>query len=175
MNTAHISITGGNYTITSEPLLVSNLDAEVGRLSKFIIDHGGSCRNRQSDYSQSHEWCGYYHQLNLESELFFEGILITLAGRTHKDARYYVNPLRNSLADDLRSPEGVCLADFAEYNEYARLSSLGQREQRPAPSDPGMLTLTLEGAVRYLDQRTPRFHGVTGMPKTWPIPLKLLR
>lgn len=174
MYSAAFEVRGNNYRIVSKPIQVPNMQAELNKLCKFAKDRGGTQRSHDSWISQAHEIFGYYNFFNFESEFFMEGIIIDLQGRTMKDRSYFVNPSRRNLHRDLRGPGGVCLADIDEYQSYEQERAMGLVEQTPSIEDEGIISLTLEGAVRHLSQDAPEFYAFTGLPKEWPIPLRLI-
>jgi hypothetical protein len=174
MYSATFQVRGTHYQIVSNPIQVPNMEAEFQKIARFVAERGGSCREFGTHPHQKHEWEGYYNGLSFRSEFFLEGILINLLGITLREQKYFVNPSRRNLSRDLRSGSGVCLTDFDKYESYARDRVMSLNEQIPELLDGGILTLSLEGAVRHLAQDAPEFYAVTGLPKDWTPSLRLL-
>jgi hypothetical protein len=179
MHSAAIRVQGTNYRIESEPIHVRNLGAEVGKVADFVKQRGGSNRKHEiwpyKTTERNGYGPGYYNRLRFFNEFFLDGIIVSLAGSTYEDSRYYVNPSRRDLRRDLHSRDGVCLRDIDEYRDYEKDRVNGWIEQEPVMTDRGEITLTFEGAVKHLVQDVPEFHAVTGLPKEWPAPrLRLL-
>jgi hypothetical protein len=172
--TANFYMNGTNYKISSDHFIVPSMQAEVDKISNFVKDRGGSCRNFHTrEYQMRGMYDGYHNALRFESEFFVEGILIKLSGNSLQESRFYVNPFRRDLHRDLTSGRGVILSAFDEYEDYDRRRRLGLVEQEPKMEDAGKLFLSLEGAVRHLARDAPRFYAVTGLPKAWSLPLQL--
>lgn len=174
MYSAIFHVKGTNYQIQSSPIQVPNMRVEFQKIAQFVSRRGGSRREFNIHPHQKHELKGHYNGLSFRSEFFLEGILINLSGTTLKEQKYFVNPSRRNLERDLRSGNGVCLADFDEYESYAKNRVMGWNEQVPELSDGGVLTLSLEGAVRHLARDAPEFYAVTGLPNDWTPSLRLL-
>ncbi len=170
MQSATFEVHGTNYRIDCSRIKVPDMEKEADRISAFVSERGGSCRDFRSSRHQKHDWEGYYNGLSFRGEYFLDGIIIGLTGTTLRESRYFVNPMRRNL--DLRN--GVLLSDMDSYQDYALDRENGMVEQVPLLSDAGVLSMTLEGAVRHLDMDRPEFYSVTGLPGDWRPALRLL-
>jgi hypothetical protein len=174
MYSATFKIEGTNYKIESCPIQVPNMENELEKISKFVEKNGGTQKefsiNFYKEYNGSE---GYYRGLRFSKEFFIDGILINLVGHTTINRKHYVNPLRRNLTQDI-THGGVLLSRIKEYDNYAKDKERKLIEQAPELSDDGILTLTLEGAVKHLVNEKPEFYSVTGISHDWKPSLILL-
>jgi hypothetical protein len=175
MYSAVFHIKGSNYEIETESIRIPDMRAEIDRIAKFVHQRGGSKRGlNEHHYKDQNFGPGYHNALRFNAEFFLEGVIISLYGENERDSRFLVNPMRSNLMRDLRSPNGVCLADVPEYTQYSRDYALGLNERVPQLTDSGTMSLTLEGAVRHLAAESPDFYALTGLPQQWQPGFKLL-
>ena len=170
---ASFQVQGNNYIIKSAPISVTSMEQNYKMIYNHVLNNGGTCREFKEEYFKNHEFGKHYNALRFRSEFFLEGIIITLSGATEKERKFLVNPQRSNLYADLRSGRGVCLSDVDEYFDYDRDRSLGLNQQIPELSDRGTILLSLEGAIKHLNQEAPEFHDVTGLTYGWKPRLEL--
>jgi hypothetical protein len=175
MNVASYKLDGSNYTIKSQSMQVSNLKRTYDLIERFVKKRGGQCRFFRARPYESHNLAGFCRGIGFVSELFVDGIIVSLAGSTLRDEEYFVNPSRRSLQETLLSGGSVGLNELDEYADYAQDREFGFVERKPELTHPGNVILTLEGSVKHFPKNlNTGFYDMTGLPRSWPLPLKLI-